>query len=288
MGINEILDSIGHDPMTAVLNLGKPDLETYIRHRLSEKAPFKPPLRDPDESPRWFIGDILTYCKGKEKDKVRDPTNYQKVTSVLTDILDSFYPQKAYDSPQKKDEEMRLLSHTLYLCGEHQITQARDTVWNLHKSRAYEGEKSSLGSLKILITGLARCLGGNQNTVEYWKKYFEENADSKDRYAAFSNIYHLDPLQASDEAKEIIDLWKEELLPEGVDAAGTITRYLLELVKRRPGKTDGTDEATKTARNLKEYLLENPVKLSILDAMYDEIEKFDEFRPVFPELFLNK
>lgn len=277
MGIEEILKRIGsHDPITDVLRLDAA-LPVYIIHRLAEREPMVPLLSHKlEENPRDFIDSLLCYCRKS------NPKKYQEIKLSLTTIVGLFYPEQKYENTTQQEEEMKLLSNALFLCITFNIEEARKAIWNLHKSRAYEGQHSNLGSVRVLITEAVGIIGGKDNTVRYWRKYFKNNQGKDDHLTAFSNLYKLDAIGALPEAKTVIDMWQEENLPTNIDGDRVISRYLLTLVK-----SDSKQDAINTVHTLAQYLdqkLDN-IKLA---AMNREIKKYHELNVFFPDLYSKK
>lgn len=281
--ISEITDLIDRgNPIPSIQQLDHSQLEIYIRHRLAEKKPFVPPLRaglkGGKENPRDFIDVVLIYYEKTENKE------YQKITSTLASILKSFDPERTYSSDDDKDGEMKLLSHTLYLCSTHKVDKAKETIWNLQKSGAYEGERSIVGPVRVLITEAAGCFEGGYNTVDYWKEYFRGNPNKEDRFTAFANLYMLNPIQALPEATEIIDLWEEDNLPEKLNAPGVIVRYLWTMAEKSETQAIRADTASQTAKTLQKYWTEN-LNSNKIEAINNEIRKFDRLKVFFPELY---
>ena len=210
-------------------------LKGYIVNRLSEIPPFDPPLFEMDESPREFIENAIYYARKANRELL------SRIEGIVKSILWSFFDwQIKGKSEENLKREIALLSHSVYLAGTFRIEFCRGEIWGLCMNGIGSGIDGPLGPVNTLVTEAAGLLGepAKVEPVAFWKTMFDVERDIRKSVTAFANLYHIDPLSATEPAKDLLSKWSFDKVPDPLDIPEVVTRYFLRILEIPKGGRD--------------------------------------------------
>jgi hypothetical protein len=258
------------DFVRELLEADEDHLRSYLEARLSGRGPFQPPLREPDESPRHFVENLMLY--GKKADK----PFFQRVEKILRKVLASYLdPDAMRRINEGGEEDKALFSHCLYLVGKFRLESCAPVVWGAYMSSISPSEAGPLGRIETLVADVAGIFHSRspERSEAFWLSEFTVEKNMRRRITAFVNLYLVNAVSALGAAEELLREWAEGKMDESLRIAGILTRYLLHVVagrarRRRVGALDVVGTMIASA-----YVTLPTPKLK---ALFAEMREFEE------------
>ena len=265
------------DFVSQIAAMSEEQLCGYISDRLSTKEPFRPPLREPEESPRHFIENLMLFARKA------DQAFLGRIERCIHEILSSFLcADLVKEIKSGNPEALALLSHSLYLAGTFHLESCAPVVWGLYVSEACSSKRGPLGPLNTLLGDAAGALSDSVplKMGVLWQSVFQDDDQSlPERIQAFNNLYRTDPVRASDAAKELLQLWRDDVITEPFRVSGIVTRYLWQLTKTQ--EATESFESTSLIKDLLDFAyFQLPAQKS--QELFEEMRKFPQLSEYVP------